>query len=290
MSELKLFENAQFGSVRVIMRGSTPWFVAKDVCDCLGLTNPTMALEGLADDEKMTLSNAEGHVGQQGGAQFFNIISEPGVYRLIFKSRKAEAEAFRRWVTHDVLPSIRQTGMYMPNFSNPAEAARAWAAEYEAKQKAQAALADEQAAHAVTKQNLNDLTAITERLLVQLGLSGSYLQVKGFPYIYRIATALPKDANQRFWGPIGKAVSAICRSHGGVELSPPRVATTWGQFKNRGLWDMVQYPDPQYTTVHAYPLAAMEEFKQLLISGFYDDYKFAQYLHADFKTILSSIA
>lgn len=76
------------------------------------------------------------------GGRPLSLISEPGLYSLILRSRKPEAKAFKRWVTHEVIPSIRKTGAYatnnaltMPNFSNPAEAARAWADEYEAKQR-----------------------------------------------------------------------------------------------------------------------------------------------------------
>lgn len=98
--------------VRVLTRDGEPWFVAADVCRVLEHTNPTMALDGLDEDERMTLSNAEGHSGQRGGAQSFNIISESGLYALVFKSRKPEAKKFRKWVTSEVLPAIRQTGRY----------------------------------------------------------------------------------------------------------------------------------------------------------------------------------
>jgi hypothetical protein len=98
--------------VRVMDRDGQPWFVAADVCRVLELSNPSMACEGLDEDEKMTLSNTEGHSGQRGGARQIGIISESGLYALIFKSRKAEARKFRRWVTSEVLPAIRRTGGY----------------------------------------------------------------------------------------------------------------------------------------------------------------------------------
>ena len=88
------------------------WFVAADVCDILELSNPTEALRALDEDEKMTLRNTEGHSGQRGGAQSYNVINEPGLYKVAFKSRKPEAKNFTRWVTHDVLPTIRKTGSY----------------------------------------------------------------------------------------------------------------------------------------------------------------------------------
>jgi prophage antirepressor-like protein len=99
-------------AVRVIDQDGAPWFVAADICRILEIQNPTDALKGLDDDERMTLANPEGHSGQRGGAQIFNIISESGLYALIFKSRKEEARRFRKWVTSEVLPQIRKTGGY----------------------------------------------------------------------------------------------------------------------------------------------------------------------------------
>ena len=84
-----------------------PWFVAKDVCDILGMSNATVALQSLDDDELAKFNLG----GQHGEA---NIISEPGLYRLIMRSRKPEAKEFQRWVTHEVLPQIRRTGGYIP--------------------------------------------------------------------------------------------------------------------------------------------------------------------------------
>jgi anti-repressor protein len=88
-----------------------PWFVAKDVCDILELHNVTEALRPLDDDEKSNFRNSE--VAQNGGRAPI-IISEPGLYKLIMRSRKPEAKEFQRWVTHEVLPQIRKTGGYIP--------------------------------------------------------------------------------------------------------------------------------------------------------------------------------
>lgn len=87
-----------------------PWFVAKDACDILELNNVTEALRPLDDDEKSNFRNSE--VAQNGGRAPL-IISEPGLYKLIMRSRKPEAKEFQRWVTHEVLPSIRKHGAYM---------------------------------------------------------------------------------------------------------------------------------------------------------------------------------
>ena len=94
--------------VRVVEQEGAPWFVAKDVCNILGLDNITWALNGLDDDEQALEKLKSGCQHRE-----MKIISESGLYCLIFKSRKSEAKKFRRWVTHEVLPSIRKTGGYI---------------------------------------------------------------------------------------------------------------------------------------------------------------------------------
>lgn len=107
-SPLALFEHEKFGSLRVVERKVQPWFVAKDVCDILKLGNPRSSLALLDEDEKDVHS-----MDTPGGKQEMTIISEPGLYSLILRSRKPEAKAFKRWVTHEVIPSIRKTGGYL---------------------------------------------------------------------------------------------------------------------------------------------------------------------------------
>lgn len=106
MNELKIFENPQFGEIRVIEQGGEPWFVAADVCRALEHSNVSMALDRLDDDEKAKLN-----LGLSGGPT--NCVNEPGLYSLALGSRKPEAKAFKRWITHDVIPSIRRTGGYI---------------------------------------------------------------------------------------------------------------------------------------------------------------------------------
>lgn len=108
MNSIQVFNSEDFGSVRALTIDSAPWFVAKDVCDALGIATNHLREEGrgLDDDEVMNLPNWEG----KGAAPL--IITEAGLYSLILRSRKPEAKRFKRWVTHDVLPSIRAHGMY----------------------------------------------------------------------------------------------------------------------------------------------------------------------------------
>jgi len=93
--------------VRVVMKGGEPWWVAKDVCDILGLSNAREAIKALDDDEKSTVRISDGAGGPER-----NVINESGVYALIMRSNKPEARRFRKWVTSEVLPSIRKHGIY----------------------------------------------------------------------------------------------------------------------------------------------------------------------------------
>ena len=109
MNDLKIFENKQFGKVRVVMRNNEPWFVGKDVCRVLEITNHHDALKRLDSDEKDGVDITD----PIGRPQKVNVINEFGLYSLILGSRKPEARAFKRWITHDILPSIRKTGQYV---------------------------------------------------------------------------------------------------------------------------------------------------------------------------------
>nr|DAI44099.1 MAG TPA: repressor domain protein [Caudoviricetes sp.] len=110
MNELKTFENDRFGNVRVTMIDNEPWFVAADVCKALELGNPSMTVDRLDDDEKGIST-----IDTLGGKQRMAIINEPGLYSLVITSRKPEAKVFKRWITHDVIPTIRKTGGYVNN-------------------------------------------------------------------------------------------------------------------------------------------------------------------------------
>ena len=96
--EMKVFSNPLFGDVRTFVIDNIPWFVAVDVCDALDIGNSRQAVTRLDEDEKNTV-----------------IINESGLYALILTSRKEEAKQFKRWITHEVIPSIRKHGLYMTN-------------------------------------------------------------------------------------------------------------------------------------------------------------------------------
>lgn len=135
---VKVFETAEFGQVRTMLIDGDPWFVGKDVAECLGYGNGKSLTNAVAnhvdeDDKGVT------KMMTPGGIQKMIIINESGLYSLIMSSKLPSAKSFKRWVTSEVLPAIRKTGSYnMPNFNNPIEAARAWADAQEAKQLAEA--------------------------------------------------------------------------------------------------------------------------------------------------------
>lgn len=108
MNELKIFKNSEFGEIRTVEIGSEPWFVGKDMADILGYTNTAKAIRDHVDDEdklteRIVLS------GQNREVIFIN---ESGLYSLILSSKLPTAKAFKRWVTSEVLPSIRKHGLY----------------------------------------------------------------------------------------------------------------------------------------------------------------------------------
>lgn len=105
MNELQIFNNEEFGEIRTITKDNETWFVASDICRSLDLSNPTMAMQRIDDDEK-----AKFNLGLSGGET--NCVNEYGLYSLVLASRKREAKDFKRWITHEVLPSIRKTGSY----------------------------------------------------------------------------------------------------------------------------------------------------------------------------------
>lgn len=105
MNELQIFKNPEFGEIRTAKQGDEVLFIAVDVCKALDIKNVTQALSRLDGDERSMLN-----IGRQGDT---NAVNEYGLYSLVLSSRKPTAKAFKRWVTHEVLPTIRKTGGYL---------------------------------------------------------------------------------------------------------------------------------------------------------------------------------
>lgn len=109
MSNLQIFENEEFGEIRTVTIDNEPWFVGKDVAEALGYLKARNAISAHVSDEDKKDAPIQ---GAQGGTQNMTIINESGLYALIFGSKLESAKRFKRWVTSEVLPSIRKTGSY----------------------------------------------------------------------------------------------------------------------------------------------------------------------------------
>ncbi len=110
MNELQIFKNEQFGEIRTITKNNEIMFVAADVCKALDIKNTSQAVNKLDADERSMFN-----IGRQGEAC---IVNEYGLYNLVLTSRKPEAKAFKRWITHEVIPAIRKTGGYTAKNKN----------------------------------------------------------------------------------------------------------------------------------------------------------------------------
>ena len=135
------FRYAEAAELRAVTVDGEPWFVANDVTAILGVGNTSQALSYLDDDERGVITS-----DTLGGPQLVSIVSEAGLYSLILRSRKAEAKAFKRWITHTVLPEIRRTGSFGVQVALPKDYASALRA-----------LADEAEAHELAKVRIREL-------------------------------------------------------------------------------------------------------------------------------------
>lgn len=109
MEEIKTFKNPQFGEIRAVEKDGEPWFSGKDVAVALGYSNPLKAIRDHVDNEDRGMNETF----TPGGKQFIAVINESGLYSLILSSKLPSAKQFKRWVTSEVLPSIRKTGGYL---------------------------------------------------------------------------------------------------------------------------------------------------------------------------------
>lgn len=109
---MQIFEYEDNDQFRVIDHNGEPWFVLAEVCKKLGIVNTGDAASSLDEDERMTIGITDSQKGTRGGARQMTIINESGLYSLVLRSRKPEAKRFKKWITSEVLPSIRKTGSY----------------------------------------------------------------------------------------------------------------------------------------------------------------------------------
>ena len=115
MNELQIFQNSEFGEIRTIEKDGEPWFVGKDVAEILGYANASKAVSTHVDDEDKTFIMLDIADSQNGnllvGQSKTTIINESGLYSLVLSSKLPTAKKFKRWVTGEVIPSIRKHGM-----------------------------------------------------------------------------------------------------------------------------------------------------------------------------------
>ena len=183
VNELQVFEKEEFGKVRVIESNNDVWFVAKDVSEILDY-NTTAHMTRLLEDDEKGVQN----VDTPGGSQKVCIINESGLYHAVITSRKAEAKKFRKWVTSEVLPSIRKTGSYTVNVPKTfAEALRLAADQQEQIEKQQQQLI-EQAPKVKVYDNLVDRkkTMNFRDMAAKLSLKqNDFMNILKSKYIYK---------------------------------------------------------------------------------------------------------
>ena len=235
-NSMQLFADKGF-NLRVIMRLGNPWFVAPDACGCLALSNVSEALADLDDDDKLKLTKDELDtlISNEGikcsvdsRVQSLNLVSESGLYDLIMQSRKPEAKAFKRWVTHEVLPSIRKTGKYdarptVPSYMLESEEERAiaWAEEHrqarlalEAKEREIKSL---QAQKDVLRQDYMPLKGFCNGLIAK----GLAMQTNGKPYVIGTLKTKLSSILQTVSAKFGYSISEETVVVDGVERKTP---------------------------------------------------------------------
>ena len=221
---LKIFEKPEFGSVRVVEKDGYPWFVARDVCAMLGFDDghTNDAIKGLDEDEKATPLKIVGRNDFNGLRKDSLLVNEPGLYSLILRSNKPEAKVFKRWITHEVIPTIRKTGSYgngilMPNFTDPLAAAEAGIvterariaeqqrADYYQRTKAEIGNRREATAMATASAATRKVGVLEDKL----GFGRNYKQVKAIPWLFDEFADCPSMYQQ-----VGKRLSALSQRLG----------------------------------------------------------------------------
>ena len=131
MNELQIFESEEFGKVRTVVINNEPWMVGKDVAEALGYTDINHTIVDHVDEEDRVNSKTQGQIDPEFGQRGTWLINESGLYALVLSSKLPTAKQFKRWVTAEVLPSIRKTGKYAVSqdsymIADPVERAKKW--------------------------------------------------------------------------------------------------------------------------------------------------------------------
>ena len=214
MEELKVFENAEFGSVRTTTVNGEIMFVGKDVAEILGYSNPRKAIIDHIDEEDKGVTKCD----TLGGKQDLTMINESGLYSLILSSKMPNAKKFKHWVTADVLPTIRKTGMYATDelLDNPDLAIQAFTALKLEREK---------------NKKLNTTVKVQEQQIMELQPKASYYDlVLNCPDLLSV-TVIAKD-----YGKSAKWLNNFLKEH---QI----------QFKQGGIWLLYkEYAEKGYTS------------------------------------------
>ena len=214
MNELKIFDNQELGQIRVIEQDGEPWFVGKDVTDILGYSNSRKAIGDHVDEEDKGVTKCD----TLGGKQDLTMINESGLYSLILSSKMPNAKKFKHWVTADVLPAIRKTGMYATEelLENPDLAIQAFTALKLEREK---------------NKKLNTTVKVQEQQIMELQPKASYYDlVLNCPDLLSV-TVIAKD-----YGKSAKWLNNFLKEH--------KI-----QFKQGGIWLLYkEYAEKGYTS------------------------------------------
>ena len=216
MNELKVFTNETFGQVRTVVKDNEPWFVAADVCRALEIDKTQT--RRLDDDEKGMCS-----IQTLGGEQETVVINEPGLYSLVLGSRKPEAKEFKRWITHEVIPSIRKHGMYATDelLANPDFAIQVF----------QELKAEREAKKALQAQN-----AVQAQRIAEMEPKATY-----YDEVLKCKDSLPTSIIAKDYGWSAKRLNAFLHEKG-------------VQYKLQGTWLLYsKYADKGYTKSETFP-------------------------------------
>lgn len=225
---IQTFAHERFGQVRSVSADDETWFIAADICQALELTNPSVAVSRLDDDEK-----AKFNLGFSGGPTW--CVNEPGLYTLIMASRKPEAKAFKRWVTHEVLPSIRRHGVYAIEelVTNPdalLEVLRAYADE-------------KRKTHELTSQNLVQAQALAE----------AKPKLSYYDMVLQSKDALPITVIAKDYGLSGRKLNQLLHELG-IQYKQSGVWVLYQTHAGNGYTDTKTHvvADGQHTRMHTY--------------------------------------
>lgn len=218
---IQVFENKEFGKVRTMEVNGQPFFVGKDVAAILGYTNPSKAIADHVDDEDKLNNETLTSLGQRGGW----LINESGLYSLILTSKLPKAKAFKRWVTSEVLPSIRRHGLYAVDeiLANPDIAIKAL---------------QELKAEREKRRSLEGTVAVQHQQIAEMQPKVSY-----YDLILQCPDLMPITTIAKDYGWSAKRLNAYLHEQG-------------IQFKQSGIWLLYQqYAEQGYTSTKTHNYA-----------------------------------